>query len=98
MGARVVAAELQKSVGVPTSSTILEILQQIQQAFQSTFYIDSEETKLELDHVLVVSSKYIARSGRDYIEKALLGKVNTQHIDFWDAEIIADQIIRSQES
>jgi len=98
MGAQVKAEKIHKSVGAPVDRNILTILQQIQQAFESTLYILPEKTELELNHIFVISSKSITQPARDYIRKALMGKVYSQHIDFWDAETIVDIIFRTQGS
>lgn len=98
MGAQVKAGNIHKSVGEHTSKNIITILQQVQQAFESTMYIPSEKKELELDRMFVISSKSITQPAREYIRKSLMGKVYSQHIEFWDAEAIVDFILSTQES
>ncbi len=92
MGAQIKANVIHKDVGKSTSDSIITILQQIQQAFESTFIL-SEKKELELDRIFVISSKDITQPACDYIRKTLMGKVYGQHIDFMDANRIADLIL-----
>lgn len=98
MGAQVKASKIHKSVGGATSKNILTILQQVQQAFESTLFMLPEKTELALDRIFVISSKSVTQPAREYIRKALMGKVYAQHIEFWDGDTIADLILGPQES
>jgi len=95
IGAQVKAEKIHKSVGCPTSENIITILQQLQQAFESTLYLPSEKKELEIDRFFVISSKYISKPARDFIRKSLLGKAYAQHIEFFDSESIVDLILRT---
>jgi len=98
MGAQVKAEKIHKSVGDSTTGSVLAILQQVEQAFQSTLYLLPERTELELERIFVISSKSVTQPARDYIRKALMGRVYPQHVDFWDAETIVDLISKTQGS
>ena len=97
VGAQVKAEKIHKSIGEPPSQSIIAILQQVQQAFESTLYMLPEKMDLQLDRIFVISSKSITRDARDYIRKALMGKVYSQHIEFWDKENIVDRVLKTLE-
>ncbi|NIM18616.1 MAG: hypothetical protein GTO45_42110 [Candidatus Aminicenantes bacterium] len=96
IGAQVKTKKIHKSVGGLTSRNVITVLQQIQQAFESTLYLVSEKKELDIDRIFVISSKSISHFAREYIRKSLIGKVYAQHIEFFDAERIVDLMLSNK--
>jgi DNA-binding NarL/FixJ family response regulator len=90
VGAQVKAGKIHKNEEKKPGRNIVTILNQIQQAFESTIFMATEKKELDIDRIIVISSQSISRDAREYIRRSLQGKVYSQHIDFLDGDELAD--------
>jgi CheY-like chemotaxis protein len=98
IGVQVKTVPLNKRAGERTEKNILTVLDQLEQALNSSFCILPEVHEIRLSQVLVVSSGRITQAAREYIQRSFVGKGNSQLIEFFDRDALIDLIVGSNDS
>lgn len=93
IGVQAKVKNIHRNVGTQNNN-IMTIINQIQLAFESSFYILPDKNEIRVDRIIIVGSQIISKDAKDYIRESLRGKIFYQHIEFMDNLAVVDFILK----